>query len=105
MTHGKMSKSEKFPPPHEDGAFGACLDISNNRAVSFDPTERSFDSSFIDPKLSKSKSVMEQSSMRKKPNNAPPYMAPSRKLLYAFKPSSIGLSLGMMRGKVTSSRK
>ncbi|KAL8140872.1 hypothetical protein V2J09_006893 [Rumex salicifolius] len=94
-TQGKTSKSEKFPPPHQDGAFGI-------RTLSFDPTDSSFDSTCLDPKLSKSKSVsvsiMEGSSKSKKPSkDARPYRAPSRKLFYAFKPSSIGLSLGMMR--------
>lgn len=109
-TQGKTSKSEKFPPPHQDGAVGFCMDKSNTRTVSFDPADSSFDSSCLDPKLSKSKSVsvsaLEGTSRSKKlSKDAPPYMAPSRKLFYAFKPSSIGLSLGMMRGKASSTRK
>ncbi|XP_042499434.1 probable serine/threonine-protein kinase At1g54610 isoform X2 [Macadamia integrifolia] len=44
------SKSEKFPPPHQDGAVGYPLDKSHDATVSFFAHDTSFASSVFDPK-------------------------------------------------------
>lgn len=46
------SKSEKFPPPHRDGAVGNQPDEAppDRRHMTFVAPERSFDSSVFDPK-------------------------------------------------------
>ncbi|XP_042422203.1 probable serine/threonine-protein kinase At1g54610 [Zingiber officinale] len=40
------SKSEKFPPPHQDGALGYPLEASHHMDPSFDPPEASFSTVF-----------------------------------------------------------
>lgn len=47
LTHGNAkSKSEKFPPPHQDGALGYPLDLSHNVDASFDNSDASFSTIF-----------------------------------------------------------
>ncbi|XP_008794856.1 probable serine/threonine-protein kinase At1g54610 [Phoenix dactylifera] len=47
ITHANAkSKSEKFPPPHQDGALGFPLGSSHHMDPVFDPTEASFSTVF-----------------------------------------------------------
>ncbi|XP_077227089.1 putative serine/threonine-protein kinase At1g54610 [Tasmannia lanceolata] len=49
ITHANAkSKSEKFPPPHQDGAVGFQLDTSHNGPSSFIAPDNSFASSVFD---------------------------------------------------------
>ncbi|KAK4486170.1 hypothetical protein RD792_008839 [Penstemon davidsonii] len=91
------SKSEKFPPPHQDGAVGHPFGDSQNGGgpVSFGrASNTSFNSLLFDPKSSRSlrngPSVIETS--KKKNNKEEPHRAPSRSFINAFYPSSIGWS-------------
>lgn len=43
------SKSEKFPPPHQDGAVGHAVEKLHNGPVSFEDSDNSFGSSIIVP--------------------------------------------------------
>lgn len=107
------SKSEKFPPPHQDGAVGVHLDTSNNVPLSFGPTEQSFDASHFNPKLSKSvrSTAPSEGPSKRKKTNKEPQLASTWKFIHAWKPSSVGLSMDLMfKGKgsltrVSSSRK
>ena len=96
------SKSEKFPPPHQDGAVGHPVDASYKGPISFGASDTSFSSSIINSKSSgftKSSGSADGPSRRKK-TNKDPQRAPSRKFIHGFKPSSIGLSMDMLfRGK------
>lgn len=45
ITHANAkSKSEKFPPPHQDGILGYPLDCSHHIDPSFDPPDVPFSS-------------------------------------------------------------
>lgn len=108
------SKSEKFPPPHQDGAVGVLLDDTSNKGpLSFGPTERSFDASHFNPKLSKSaRSVAPSEGPSKRKNtNREPRIASTWKFIHGWKPSTIGLSSDLMFKRkrsvtrVSSSRK
>ncbi|KAL9243377.1 hypothetical protein vseg_017271 [Gypsophila vaccaria] len=106
------SKSEKFPPPHQDGAVGVPLDPSNG-PISFGETEHSFDSSRFNPKLSKSvRSIAPaEGPSRRRRTTKDPEFASTWKFFHAWKPSAVGLSMDLMfKGKgsitrVSSSRK
>uniref|UniRef100_A0A5B7A1K1 Protein kinase domain-containing protein n=1 Tax=Davidia involucrata TaxID=16924 RepID=A0A5B7A1K1_DAVIN len=102
QANGK-SKSEKFPPPHQDGAVGFPLDASHNGPVSFGATNTSFSSSIFDPKSSRSVKIAAAKagpSRRRKTKREEPQMAPSRSFIRAFIPSSIGLSMDLrFKGK------
>ncbi|URE06436.1 serine threonine-protein kinase [Musa troglodytarum] len=51
ITHASAkSKSEKFPPPHQDGALGYPLDSSHRNDPSFDNSDASFSTVFPDQK-------------------------------------------------------
>ncbi|KAL5983901.1 hypothetical protein ACLOJK_017999 [Asimina triloba] len=53
ITHANAkSKSEKFPPPHEDGALGFQLGSEHHIDPQFDPPDIPFSSTFIYPKSS-----------------------------------------------------
>ncbi|XP_039032129.1 probable serine/threonine-protein kinase At1g54610 [Hibiscus syriacus] len=92
------SKSEKFPPPHQDGGVGHPLDASHKGPPSFAATGTSFSSSIFVSKLSESGPAGHASRRRK--TNKDPRRAPSRKFIRGFKPSSIGLSMDfLLRGK------
>ncbi|NP_001148044.1 Probable serine/threonine-protein kinase At1g54610 [Zea mays] len=41
VTHAAKSKSEKFPPPHQDGAVGVPLDTSNHMDPLYEPPDPS----------------------------------------------------------------
>lgn len=102
MTQGNAkSKSEKFPPPHQDGAVGHPQNASGKAPDIF------ITSSSFNPKSSsasaKSTGAFGGSSRKRKPNKENPQMAPSRNFIRGFKPSSIGLSLDMIfKGKSKS---
>ncbi|KAK8606453.1 hypothetical protein V6N13_030735 [Hibiscus sabdariffa] len=101
QTNAK-SKSEKFPPPHQDGAVGHPLDASHKGPLSFAATVTSFSSSIFNSKLSEStkNSGPDGGRSRRSKTNKDPLRAPSRKFIRGFKPSSIGLSMDFLfRGK------
>lgn len=81
MSDGKgKSKSEKFPPPHQDGAVGHPLSSA----------EASFASSIFDPK----------SASRRKNGNDEPHSAPSRRFISTyFNPSSVARSMDLRFGR------
>ncbi|KAJ4960491.1 hypothetical protein NE237_020401 [Protea cynaroides] len=85
------SKSEKFPPPHQDGAVGYPLDTSNDGRMSF-VSHTSFASSVFDSKATSifsgplKKSVVAGVPFGRKTNKEP-QMAPSRMFIQAFRPS------------------
>lgn len=93
QTNAK-SKSEKFPPPHQDAAVGYPLD---NGPVSFGADNNSFDSATFEPKSSrflKGPSAISGLSRRKNKKEET-QMAPSRRIVNSFLPSSIRLSLDL----------
>ncbi|XP_059644294.1 uncharacterized protein LOC132286058 [Cornus florida] len=97
------SKSEKFSPPHQDAAVGSPRDESHNGPVSFGPHDTSFSSSIFDPKSSvfvKSSEAMSRPSKSRKPKREEPNVAPSRRFIRSFIPSSIGLAMDLrFKGK------
>ncbi|XP_009624462.1 putative serine/threonine-protein kinase At1g54610 isoform X1 [Nicotiana tabacum] len=100
------SKSEKFPPPHQDGAVGYPLDASHNGPVSFSVADASFTSSNFDPKSRslRSTTTTAGTSRQRRNKKEEPHMAPSRKLIHAFLPSSVRLSIDMrLRGRASVS--
>ncbi|KAF5476503.1 hypothetical protein F2P56_003251 [Juglans regia] len=92
------SKSEKFPPPHQDGAVGHPLDTSRKGPVSFGAPDVSFGSSIFNSKPSGSvKSIGAGGGpSRRKTNKDDNHRASSQKFIRAFKPSSIGLSMDLI---------
>ncbi|KAJ8537062.1 hypothetical protein K7X08_035463 [Anisodus acutangulus] len=100
------SKSEKFPPPHQDGAVGYPLDASHNGLASFSVADASFNSSSFDPKSRSMRSTITTAgtSRQRRSKKEEPHMAPSRKLIHAFLPSSVRLSIDMrLRGRASVS--
>lgn len=101
QTNAK-SKSEKFPPPHQDAAVGYPQDTStSHKGLSFGAPDTSFGSSNFNtrsPESVKSKGAAGGGSSRNsKTNNKDPQRAPpSRKFIRALKPSSIGLSMNLL---------
>ncbi|KAF6161582.1 hypothetical protein GIB67_009461 [Kingdonia uniflora] len=107
QTNAK-SKSEKFPPPHQDGAVRFPLDSSQNGPMSFAAPDTSFASSIFEPKLSvishsssvRNPSAVGGTSRRRISNKEEPQMAPSRTFIRAFKGSSFGRSMDLrFKGK------
>lgn len=100
-ANGK-SKSEKFPPPHQDGAVGyPPHEISQRGHLSFGAADSSFSSSIFSSKSGsvKSSAAPGGPSRRKKADKDNPSMSSSRKFIRALKPS-IGLSMDLLfRGK------
>ncbi|KAF5743667.1 serine/threonine-protein kinase [Tripterygium wilfordii] len=96
------SKSEKFPPPHQDGAVGHRIEPSHKGPVSFEAPDTSFGSSIFDSNPSdsaKSAASVGGPSGRRK-SNKEPHLAPSGKFIRTFNPSSIGLSMSLIfKGK------
>ncbi|KAI4336367.1 hypothetical protein L6164_014902 [Bauhinia variegata] len=92
------SKSEKFPPPHQDGAVGYPLDASHRAPVSFGAVDASFGSAIFNSKPSGSvKSHAAAGTHRgRKTSKTDSQTASSWKFVRAFKPSSIGLSMGIL---------
>ncbi|KAK4734919.1 hypothetical protein R3W88_009180 [Solanum pinnatisectum] len=99
------SKSEKFPPPHQDGAVGYPLNASHNVPASFSIANASFDSSFDPKSLSlRSTTTTGGTSRQRRTKKEEPHMAPSRRLINAFLPSSFRLSIDMrLRGRASVS--
>lgn len=97
------SKSEKFPPPHQDAAVGHPMDASHKGGlVSFGTSDTSFCSSTFDSKSSsiKSAGAIGGPSRRRKTNKEDPQMAPPRKFIRPFNPSSVALSMNLLfKGK------
>lgn len=93
------SKSEKFPPPHEDAAVGFPLDASHNGPVSFGASDSSFSSSVFDPKSSRSvkdTGIRRRKNKKERSNQRPS----SRRFIPAFIPSAISLSMDLrFKGK------
>ncbi|WVZ25563.1 hypothetical protein V8G54_004107 [Vigna mungo] len=94
VTHANAkSKSEKFPPPHQDGAVGYPLDASNKGAVSFGATETSTTSTIFHSKSSGSvKSHDPAKDKVGRSNTADTQMTSPWKFLRSFKLSTIGHS-------------
>jgi serine/threonine protein kinase len=94
-ANGK-SKSEKFPPPHEDAAVGVLQDPSHK---SFGVVDPSFSSSIFDTRSSRSAKepsvTIAGPSSRRKLKRQNPQRAPSRKFIRAFFPTSINLSMDL----------
>lgn len=92
------SKSEKFPPPHQDGAVGHPQETTNKVPLSFGTVDASFGSSMFDSRSSgsvKSMGAPGGPSSRKKTSREDPRLAPSRKFIRGFKPSSVGISTNL----------
>ncbi|XP_024019777.1 probable serine/threonine-protein kinase At1g54610 [Morus notabilis] len=92
------SKSEKFPPPHQDGAVGHPQETSNKFPLSFGPADASFGSAVFNSRSSvsvKSMGAAGGASSRKKTSREDPRMAPSHKFIRGFKPSSVGISTNL----------
>ncbi|CAJ1937563.1 unnamed protein product [Sphenostylis stenocarpa] len=98
VTHANAKcKSEKFPPPHQDGAVGYPLDASNKGAVSFGATETSTASTIFDSKSSGSvKSHGAARDKVRRSNTADSQMASTWKSLRSFKLSTIGHSFDLL---------
>ncbi|KAJ4973592.1 hypothetical protein NE237_006766 [Protea cynaroides] len=90
------SKSEKFPPPHQDGAVGYPLDSSHNGPASFVAHDTSFASSVFDPKATgvPFSGLLRKPAVRFGRKTKEPQVAPSGMFVRAFRPS-IGLSMDL----------
>ncbi|XP_068664634.1 probable serine/threonine-protein kinase At1g54610 [Aristolochia californica] len=106
ITHGNAkSKSQKFPPPHQDGAVGFQLQASQNGPISFNGADSSFVSSVFNTSKS---SVIPASgplgnpkaigapSRRMKKAKEHPHIAPSRA---ASSLLAVDLQRGTNRGR------
>ncbi|CAA2966486.1 probable serine threonine- kinase At1g54610 [Olea europaea subsp. europaea] len=89
------TKSERFPPPHQDGSVGYPMDTSlQNCPVSFGASDASFSSSIFDPKPSRflrNNTVTSAASWGKNKKEEP-HLAPPRRFTNTFYPSLIGWS-------------
>ncbi|KAA8542075.1 hypothetical protein F0562_023227 [Nyssa sinensis] len=101
QANGKC-KSEKFPPPHQDGAVGFPINASHNGPVSFGASDASVSSSIFDSKSSESakSTTVTGGPSRSKTKREDPQMAPSRRFFRSFIPTSVGLSMDLrFKGK------
>ncbi|KAE8705218.1 putative serine/threonine-protein kinase [Hibiscus syriacus] len=100
QTNAK-SKSEKFPPPHQDGAVGHPVDASNKGPVSFGAKDTSFSSSIFNSKSSGSaKRSTHAGGPSRRKTNRDSQSGRYQKSMLGFKPSSIGISMDMLfKGK------
>ncbi|MBA0819299.1 hypothetical protein Gohar_021143, partial [Gossypium harknessii] len=92
QTNGK-SRSEKFPPPHQDGAVGHSLDADaslKGSITSFGANNTPFSSSVLN---TSSGFAIGPPIQRK--TNKDPRRATSRGFVHSYKPTSIGLSLDL----------
>ncbi|XP_020237056.1 probable serine/threonine-protein kinase At1g54610 [Cajanus cajan] len=97
VTHANAkSKSEKFPPPHQDGAVGYPLDASNKGGVSFGATETSSASTILDSKSSESVISHAAREKGRKSNKANSEIASSWKFMRGFKLSTISHSFDLL---------
>ncbi|XP_042041742.1 probable serine/threonine-protein kinase At1g54610 isoform X1 [Salvia splendens] len=86
MSDGKgKSKSEKFPPPHQDGAVGHPMSFADDVSV----TSSTFDT----------KSLTKSASSRRKNGEVEPHGAPSHRFMNAFYPSSVARSMEFRFGR------
>ncbi|KAL6494971.1 hypothetical protein OROGR_030890 [Orobanche gracilis] len=102
MSHAKAkSKSDKFPPPHQDGAVGHPLDLSQTGGhASFGASDTSFTSHLFDRKSSRSlRSTM---ASRRKNEKDELQRAPSRSFINALYPPSVGWDFGFHRRRTVS---
>lgn len=99
MTHANAkSKSEKFPPPHQDGAVGYPQDASSKGPVSFGASDTSFSSGIFNMKPSGAVRSYDAAGLHKgaKTKKEDSQMASSWKFMRPFKPSTIGLSMDLL---------
>ncbi|XP_060967157.1 probable serine/threonine-protein kinase At1g54610 [Cannabis sativa] len=93
------SKSEKFPPPHQDGAVGYPQQTSHKGPSSFGASDSSFGSAVFNSRSSdsiKSTGAVSGGPSRRKTNREDPRVAPSRNFIRGFKPSSVGISTNLL---------
>ncbi|KAK8652219.1 hypothetical protein V6N13_061240 [Hibiscus sabdariffa] len=96
QTNAK-SKSEKFPPPHQDGGVGHPVDASNKGPVSFGASETCFTSSIFNSKSSGfAKSAGHAGRPSRSKTNRDSRSGPSQNFMRSFKPSSIAISMDML---------
>lgn len=94
------SKSEKFPPPHQDAAVGHPTEASRKQPVSFGASDASSFSSTVFNSTSSIPTRSMGPSRRRRTNREDSEMALSRKFFRALNPTSIGLSMDMLfKGK------
>ncbi|RDY04672.1 putative serine/threonine-protein kinase, partial [Mucuna pruriens] len=99
VTHANAkSKSEKFPPPHQDGAVGYPQDASNKGPVSFGAPDTSFSSGIYNskpsgPVRSHGAAGLYRGRKTKKEESQ---VASSWKFMRPFKPSTVGLSMDLL---------
>jgi cyclin-dependent kinase 12/13/sacsin len=96
VTHANAkSKSEKFPPPHQDGAVGYPQDESNKGPVSFGAPNTSFSSGIFNIKPSGPTRSQDGTGNHKetKTKKEETQVASSWKF---FKPSAIGHSMDLL---------
>ncbi|XP_057767558.1 probable serine/threonine-protein kinase At1g54610 [Salvia miltiorrhiza] len=93
------SKSDKFPPPHQDAAMGHHpLDASRNGPLSFSAAETSF-ASILDRRSSRSlrSTTSKAATSRSRNDKEEPHRAPARSFMNALYPSSIAWDFGFSR--------
>ncbi|KAE9608600.1 hypothetical protein Lal_00020696 [Lupinus albus] len=92
------SKSEKFPPPHQDGAVGYPQDESQKGPVSFGATDTSFGSEIFNsnPSGHVRSHGAEGPYRRRKTKNEGSKMTSSWKFMHTLKASKIGLSMDLL---------
>ncbi|KAG5019558.1 hypothetical protein AAZX31_06G158800 [Glycine max] len=99
VTHANAkSKSEKFPPPHQDGAVGYPQDASNKGPVSFGAPDTSFSSGIFNSKPSGTVRNHGAAGLHRgrKTKKDESQMASSWKFMRPFKPSTVGLSMDLL---------
>ncbi|CAJ2641281.1 unnamed protein product [Trifolium pratense] len=103
VTHANAkSKSEKFPPPHQDGAVGYPQDESNKGPASFGAPDTSFNSGIFnikpsDPTRSQDGTGTHKGTKTKKEESQMPSSSSSSwKFMRPFKPSTIGHSMDLL---------
>ncbi|XP_047941979.1 probable serine/threonine-protein kinase At1g54610 [Salvia hispanica] len=97
------SKSDKFPPPHQDAAVGNHpLDASRNGPLSFSAAETSFASSIFDRRSSRSlrSTISKAATSRSRNDKEEPHRAPARSFMNALYPSSFAWDFGFSRRRV-----
>lgn len=86
-------KSEKFPPPHQDGAVGYRSNSSQNGLLSFSAIDTSSKSSIFNPNSSRSlRNGTSSNEASRKHTNEEHRRAPTRRFMHAFYPSSVNWS-------------
>ncbi|XP_072979675.1 probable serine/threonine-protein kinase At1g54610 [Typha angustifolia] len=90
-----VSKSEKFPPPHQDGSVGFPLQDPYKGSMSFVAADASFTSSIFE--MNKESRNHRGTNGRKSSSKDKPQIAASNNLMKGLKPSSIGLLMELRR--------